>query len=284
MVYRIGNLELKNRIFLSPLHEVNDIAFRSVCQKAGAGLVYTGLSNPRNPTELDLDDKPALQLFGTSIEGIAQYIKRYDDKVSLWDFNLGCPSKLSGKLNHGAFMHKELETLREIFSVMRKSTDKPCTIKLRKSPYAIAIAKIAEEVGFDGVGIHARTKSQNYSDEPDYLFALELKKSLGIPVIYSGNVNLDTYEKILEDFDFCYVARAAMGNPNIFIEMGCEGEEVSFVDYLQIARKHGLFFRQIKAHAMMFTHGKEGAKKMRFGVMKSKTIDDIERIFGVELV
>ena len=44
--YKIGNLVLKNRIFLAPMLEPNDIAFRMLCKKAGAGLTFTGMIHP----------------------------------------------------------------------------------------------------------------------------------------------------------------------------------------------------------------------------------------------
>ena len=106
MKYSIGNLKLKSRIFLAPMLEPNDIAFRLLCKKAGCGLTYTGMTSPLSKAKLNLDDNPALQLFGNGEIGIRKFIKKYDKNVSLWDFNLGCPSKLSKKLGHGALDRK----------------------------------------------------------------------------------------------------------------------------------------------------------------------------------
>jgi tRNA-dihydrouridine synthase len=99
--------------------EPNDIAFRLLCKRAGAGLTYTGMVSPLSKQKLDLDDKPGLQLFGNSARGIRSFMKRYDSKVSLWDFNLGCPSKLSKRLGHGAFMHGDIGAIEDILKVMR---------------------------------------------------------------------------------------------------------------------------------------------------------------------
>ena len=46
MKSKIGNLNLKNKIFLAPMEEINDVAFRLLCKKAGCGLTYTGMINP----------------------------------------------------------------------------------------------------------------------------------------------------------------------------------------------------------------------------------------------
>jgi len=258
--------------------EPNDIAFRLLCCKAGCGLTYTGMISPLSKQKLFLDDKPALQLFGNCEKGIKVFMKRYDRMVSLWDFNLGCPSTMSKKLGHGAFMHDDLKTIDEIFMVMRSSTKKPCTVKLRKSKNAIRIAKLAEKNGFDAVCIHPRSVGQGYSGEVDYEFALKLKKSLNIPVIYSGNVNLGNAKKILKDFDFVMLGREAIGNPKIFSELLDCKKKVNFKDYLKLAKKYKLFFRQIKYQAMNFTKGDRGAKKMRRELVKAKSVRDVEKV------
>lgn len=275
----ISGLKLKNRIFLAPMLEPNDIAFRLLCKKAGCGLTFTGMTSPLTKQKLELDDKPALQLFGKNPKGIKEFIKKYDSKVSMWDFNLGCPSKQSEKLKHGAFMHKDFERIKKIFKTIRESTKKPCSIKLRKSSHAIRIAKLAEESGFDCVCIHSRTIKQGYSGEPDYKFALKLKKSIKLPVIYSGNVTKKNVWKILDDFDFVMIGREAIGNPDIFSEILNKKKKFLFKDYLNLAIKYKLCFRQIKFQAMCFTKGLKNAKQLRKKIIKTKNIKDIQKSF-----
>jgi len=273
---KIGKLKLKNKFLLAPMLEPNDIAFRLLCKKAGCGLTYTGMTSPLSKQKMYLDDKPAVQLFGNNANGIESFIKKYDKKVSLWDFNLGCPSKLSKRLEHGAFMHKDVEVIEEILKAMRSATKKPVTIKLRKSDNALKIAKMAEKY-VDAIGIHARTFEQGYSGEVDYDFALKLKKAVNVPVIYSGNVTEENAEKILKDFDFVFIGREAIGNPGFF------GKKFSFMDYLKLAKKYKLFFRQIKFQAMNFTKGITGAKKLRLGLIGAKSISDIEDVMKTNI-
>jgi len=272
-------LKLKNRFLLAPMFEPNDIAFRLLCKKAGCGLTYTGMVSPLSKQKMYLDDKPAVQLFGNNARGISSFIKKYDSKVSLWDFNLGCPSKLSKRLEHGVFMHKDVEEIEEILKVMRAATKKSVTIKLRKSDNAIEIAKMAEKY-VDAIGIHARTSGQGYSGEVDYDFALKLKKAVNVPVIYSGNVNENNVKKILKDFDFVFVGREAIGDPGIFARLLKKTSKIDFKDYVKLAKKYKLFFRQIKFQAMNFTKGIPGAKKIRFGLIGAKSVADIERVMA----
>lgn len=277
MEYKIGNLKLKNRFLLAPMLEPNDVAFRLLCKKAGCGLTWTGMISPLSKQKMILDDKPALQLFGNSARGIRSFIKKYDKDVSLWDFNLGCPSRLSKKLLHGAFMHKDFETIEEILKTMRRATKKPISIKLRKSKQAIEIAKLAEKY-VDAIGIHARTIEQGYSGEVDYNFALKLKKAVSVPVIYSGNINEGNARKILKNFDFVFVGREAIGNPNIFSKLSRKKLKIGFKDYLKLSKKYKLFFRQIKFQAMNFTRGLSDAKSLRKKLIEAKSIGDIERV------
>lgn len=278
--YKIGNLKLKNRFLLAPMLEPNDIAFRILCKGAGCALTYTGMINPLSKKNLILDDKPAIQLFTNNVRGIKEFIKKYDKMVSLWDFNLGCPSKLSKRLGHGAFMHKDFEALDRIFKEIRKSTKKPCTIKLRKSQQALEIVKLAETNGFDAIGIHPRTFSQGYSGEPDYQFALDLKKSTKLPVIFSGNVSAKNASKILEDFEFIFLGREAIGNPNIFLELQGKKPKYLFKNYLRLAKKYSLNWKQIKYQAMNFTKKLQGAKELRSSISSARSSNEIEKIYN----
>jgi tRNA-dihydrouridine synthase B len=274
---KIRNLKTKNKCFLAPMLEPNDIAFRLLCKKAGCGLTYTGMISPHSKQKINLQDKPAVQIFGNTEKGIEEFIRKYDKKVSLWDFNLGCPSKLSKKLSHGAFMHDDLEAIERILQTMRKATIKPVTIKLRKSKNAIKIAKLAEKY-VDAIGIHPRTLQQGYSGKPDYKFALELKKKIKLPVIYSGDVDEKNAKKTLKDFDYVFIGRAAIGNPAIFTKLANKNIKIFFSDYIKLAKKYSLYFRQIKFQAMSFTKGLISAKKIRKNLVEAKTIRDIELI------
>ena len=167
------------------------------------------------------------------------------------------------------------KTIEKILQIMRKSTKKPITIKLRKSKNALKIAKLAEKY-VDAIGIHPRTSQEGYSGTADYDFALELKDSIKIPVIYSGDVNEENVKTILKDFDFVFIGRASIGNPNIFSKVLQKEKNFEFKDYLKLAKKYDLHFRQIKYHAMCFTKGNPKAKEMRRKIISAKCVEDLE--------
>jgi tRNA-dihydrouridine synthase len=262
---------------LAPIEEVNDICFRILCKKSGAGLTWTELTSPLSPRELDLDDKPILQLFGTDTKGIEKFMKKYDSKVSGWDFNLGCPAKTAKKFGYGAYL-KNLESIEKILKTMRKNTKKLLFVKIRKSKDSFKILKIAEKY-CDAITIHPRTVSQGYSGEPDVDFALKLKKASKIPVVYSGNVDEKNYENYLKNFDAVMIGRKAIGNPNIFSKILGTKKEFSFKDYLKLEKKYPMHFRQLKFQAMNFTKGKKNSRKIRNKIVYAKSREEVVQIF-----
>jgi len=267
----INYFPVKNRVFLAPMEEVNDIAFRLLCKKAGAGAVYTGMIHPRTKQHIPLDDKPVLQLFCTSTKGIPEFMQKHDSKVLAWDFNLGCPAKTARKHCFGAFMNHKLEDIESILKIMRENTKKSLFVKIRKTKSSFKILKIAEKY-CDAVCIHPRTQLQGYSGVPDIEFARKLKQKTNLPVVYSGDVTENDYKSFLEEFDYVMIGRKAIGNPNIFsINSNKKFSKITFKDYLDIAEKYQLPFKQLKLQAMNFTKGLPNATELREEIFKIKT-------------
>jgi tRNA-dihydrouridine synthase B len=272
----LESLNLKNKIFLAPMEEINDIAFRLLCKKAGCGLTYTGMINPLSKKKIYLTDKPALQLFCTSIKGIKEFIKKYDKKVSLWDLNLGCPAKAAKKHGFGSFMDN-LTLIEDILKEMRKSTKKPLTIKIRKSKISFDTLKIAEKY-CNAICIHPRTQAQGYSGQPDTQFAEEIKSRTTLPIIYSGNVNEKNYKELLKKFDYVMIGREAIGRPEIFANLTDTKFKKSFKEYLSLAKKYNLYFRNIKSQAMNFTKGCRDSAKLRNKLSTVKNLKELKKL------
>ncbi|MEK6886008.1 MAG: tRNA-dihydrouridine synthase [Nanoarchaeota archaeon] len=288
---KLGNLELKNRIFLAPMHQINDVAFRMLCKGAGAGLTYTGLINPQTREKLYFQDKPALQFACNSDKGIKEFIKKYDKNISLYDFNLGCPSPHAKQSKLGYFMIGDYKKIDEILKTIRKNTKKPLTLKIRKMPdeQTAKILKIAEKY-CDAISIHPRTQPQGYSGIPDLEFARKIKKKTKLPVIYSGNVNnKEQAEQMLKEFDFIMIGRSAIGNPSIFSDILAKNtkKRINFHDWLKLAKKiiKPLYFNQIKFQALNFTRDFEGSAKVRNELSLAKNEKEVLRILrGASLI
>lgn len=310
---KIGNLKLKNRIFLAPMHQVNDIAFRLLCKKAGAALTYTGLLNPETRDKLFFQDKPAIQFACNNIKNIKEFIKKHDKKVSLYDFNLGCPSPHAKQSKIGYFMTRNTRAIEEILLEIKKYTKKPLTLKIRKMPEQETQAIIDLAIKYcDAIAIHPRTQQQSYSGIPDLEFARQVNKLINkkIPVIYSGNIKTkQEAEEMLKEFDFIMIGRASIGNPDIFSEilkkekkvkeskvkeskvkenkitenkitkhnLTKTKDKINFFDWLKLIKKINpkVYTNQIKFQALNFTKGFEGSAKLRARISNTNEEDKI---------
>ncbi len=280
-----------SKVFLAPMEEVNDIAFRILCKKAGAGLTYTSLTSPLSPQQINLQDKPILQIFANETRGIREFIKKYDKQVSGWDLNLGCPAKTAKKHKYGAYMDN-LELVEKILILMRKNTKKPISIKIRKSKNAQNYLELAQKY-CDAISIHPRTKEQGYSGEPDIEWAKKFKKKSKIPVIYSGNVNEKNYKNFLKFFDYVMVGRSAIGRPELFNKIALSTQYSvlntkysvlntnfsPFKEYLILAKKYKIPWRNIKFQAMQFTKGEKNSRKKRAKIIYAKNVNELKEIF-----
>lgn len=271
-------LPFKNQYLLAPMEKVNDIAFRILCKKAGAGATFTGMYHPLTKQKIDLQDKPVLQLFSDSDKGIEEFIKKYDKKVSAWDFNLGCPAKIAQKNKVGGYL-TDLKKINKIIKTIRNSTKKPIGLKIRKSKIAFDILKIAEKY-CDFICIHPRTKEQGYSGIPDTKFAEKIKKSTFLPVIYSGDVNEKNADKLLEKFDYVNIGREAIGHPEIFAQLTNTKYKKTFKDYLVLAQKYKIKFNQIKFQAMNFAKKNTKATKIRQEIIKCNNLNELKKLIN----
>jgi tRNA-dihydrouridine synthase len=272
---------MKKNIILAPMLEPNDIAFRILCKKAGADLVYTGMINPLSKKKLYLEDKPILQLFCNNTKGIGLFIEKNDPFVSGWDFNLGCPSVIAKRIKIGSYMQENLVLIEKILKEIRKFTNKFFSIKIRKSEFALEILRIAEKY-CDAIIIHPRTREQGYSGKADLRFALNIKEKSKIPVIYSGDINEESFKDLINKFDGLMIGRAAIGNPSIFSSLSNSKTHLSFKNYLALAKKNKISFKQIKFQAMNFTKGSKEATKLRKKLMGVRSIEELEKLYNLE--
>ncbi len=270
-------LPFKNPYLLAPMEEINDIAFRLLCKKADCGQTYTGMIHPLTKQKISLTDYPILQMFCTSPKGVGAFIKKHESKVAGFDLNLGCPAKTARKHSFGSFL-TDLKTIEKILKTMRASTKKFLSVKIRKSANAFEILRLAEKY-CDALAVHPRTQAQGYSGAPDIAFAKKIKSFSKIPIIYSGNIDEKNANQILKIFDAVMLGRNAIGNPEIFSKLAkTKPKNLNFKNYLTLAKKYKLPFRQLKLQAMNFTKGKENAKQLRLKIFKTKKVEELEKV------
>lgn len=233
---KIGNVELKNNIFLAPMAGVTDMPFRRMCKKYGCGFVYSemvsakGLFYKDKKTDtlmrLAPEEKPAaIQIFGNDADIIAKVIPDVEKaEPAIIDINMGCPTPKIVNNGDGSALMKNPLLVGKIIKSAVSAASIPVTVKIRagwdmNSRNAVEIAKIAEENGAAAITVHPRTREQFYSGKADWSIIKETVRAVTVPVI--GNGDIFTAEDAVRMLDETgcagvMVARGAQGNPFIF--------------------------------------------------------------------
>ena len=233
---KIGNVQLDNEVFLSPMAGVTDLPFRLICKEKGCGLLYTEMinakalcyddENTKKMLKIEEEEHPiAVQIFGSDPEYMgkaAAIMNEYPNEIL--DINMGCPAPKVVKNGDGSALMRNPKLAAEVLSSVVKNSKKPVTLKIRKgwdddSVNAVEIAKIAEECGISALAIHGRTREQFYSGKADWDIIAEIKQNINIPVIGNGDVfEVQDAVNMLEKTkcDAIMIGRGAQGNPWIF--------------------------------------------------------------------
>ena len=174
---KIGNLELKNNVFLGPMAGVTDRPFRTLCSEMDCGLVYSEMvsakgiyynnENTKELLDIGLEEKPAaIQLFGSDPEIMGAMAKKIEGiNADTVDINMGCPVPKVVKNGEGSALMKTPELAGRIIRAMVDSQKKPVTVKIRKgfddrNINAVEMAFIAQENGASAIAVHGRTVLQ----------------------------------------------------------------------------------------------------------------------------
>ena len=304
---KIGKIILKNRLFLAPMVDVTDYAFRLLCRKYGASMAYTemiyanAILHENGPTLKlmkiggQLDRPLGLQVTGNNVEDFRKLSKlSVLQDYDLIDINCGCPSNRIVGSEAGSYLLRDPDKIASFIKIL-KDSGLIVTAKIRlgfKMNNVLEVSKKIEKAGADLLTIHARTSEQRNSEPADWSWITKAKKEIGIPVVGNGGViDGKTASEMLEIADGAMIASTAIGNPFVFreilryIKTGKEKEITkkerisAFSDYLKLTEKFGAFdISRVKYIGSNFLKGFDGASQFRANLMSLKDVQSIKKM------
>ena len=235
----IGKINIDRPIILAPMEDVTDQPFRMICKRLGADIMYTefvnsdGLVRKNDKTFKKMifteSERPfGIQLYGGDENAMEGATKMADSLNSdLIDINCGCWVKQVAGRGAGAGLLKDLPRMERLVANVIKSTKLPVTVKTRlgwdeSSIKIVEVAKMLEGIGVSALTIHARTRSQGHSGDPDFTWIPKVKQAVKIPIILNGS--LTEPKQIMDAFDETgcdgvMIGRGAIDNPWIFSDV-----------------------------------------------------------------
>ncbi len=263
---RIGSLQLKSNLFLSPLAGYTNLPFRLTLRELGGlDLATTDLVNARSllekkPKALKLietcpADRPlAVQLFGAVAEEMrdaAVYLESIG--VAAVDINMGCPVRKVCRIGGGSAMMTELEKTAQLVRGMVEAVKIPITAKMRlgwddENLTAPELARVLEEAGIAAIFVHGRTRAQGFGGAVNLAGIGAVAQAVQqIPVIGNGDVTTPSAAKMMLERTGCAgvsIGRGAFYDPWIFLHTShflATGElppEPGFEERVKVMRRH----------------------------------------------
>lgn len=309
----IGNLDIKNNIFLAPMAGVTDVTFRKICKKYGCGATYSEMIsakglyyNDKKTASLmkrdEKEDIAAIQIFGSDPKIMAEIAPRLEEYgADFIDINMGCPTPKIVNNGDGCALMKNPELAGEIVFAVSEAVKIPVTVKIRKGweeENAVEMSKILEQGGAKAITVHGRTREQFYSGTADWKVIKRVKESVGVPVIGNGDIFKAQDALDMLKFTGCdgvMVARGAQGNPFIFkqikevTENGDCGFYPSERDRLLQAWEHTKLLaedkgesrgiKEARKHIAWYIKGMRESAAMKTKVFKAQTLAEIDELF-----
>ena len=259
---KIGDIEIKNAISLSPMAGISSLPFRIICNSMGSGycptelvsarsIRYNGVGKSLRYMRISPEEEgiTAIQLFGSEPDDFKAAIETIMDtpvlkEVSIIDINMGCPVPKVIKTGSGSALMEEPSKAAAIVKACKKTLEGagrnvPVTVKTRTGYNAgdkgkPDFAKALADAGCDMLCVHGRTRPQMYHGESsNQAIALmrEAVRDYDIPFYANGDItDADSAKRMIAQTgcDGIMIGRAARGNPWIFeqVTAGLEGREI----------------------------------------------------------
>ncbi|ARJ51059.1 tRNA dihydrouridine synthase DusB [Staphylococcus lutrae] len=314
-MWKIGDVEIENRVVLAPMAGVCNSAFRLTVKEFGAGLVCAEMvsdkailfNNPKTMKMLYIDENErplSLQIFGGEKETLVEAAEYVDKNTTadIIDINMGCPVSKIIKCEAGARWLLDPNKIYEMVSAVTERVSKPVTCKMRigwdeNHIFAVENAKAAERAGAAAISLHGRTRVQMYEGKADWDIIRQVKEAVNIPVIGNGDVTSpELAEKMLREtgVDAVMIGREALGNPWMiyrtvhYLETGELIDELQIDEKIEIALLHlnrlvdlkgeKVGVMEMRKHASWYLKGVRGNGTARKALNQAETLAEMTEI------
>lgn len=317
---KIRNIDLgKHPVLLAPMEDVTDQAFRLMCKRFGADMVYTefvssdALIRSVNKTQQKLnisdEERPVvIQIYGKDTDAMVEAARIVEEaRPDILDINFGCPVKRVAGKGAGAGMLQNVPKMLEITRAVVDAVNIPVTVKTRlgwdsNQKIIVDLAEQIQDCGAAALAIHGRTRAQMYTGEADWTLIGEVKNNprMHIPIIGNGDITSGEKAKTYFDrygVDAIMVGRGSIGRPWIFreikhyIETGQELPAESFAWYLDILRqqvtdsvarldeRRGIIHIRRHLAATPLFKGIPNFRENRIAMLRTESVEDLFKIF-----
>lgn len=314
-MWKIGNVEIPNRVVVAPMAGISNAAFRVTVKEFGAGLVCCEMISDkgihyRNQKTLEMlhieetEHPLSLQIFGGDKETLveaAQFVEE-NTTADIIDINMGCPVNKVIKAEAGAKWLLDPDKVYEMVEAVASSVSIPVTVKMRigwddKHIFAKENALAAEKAGASAIAMHGRTRVQMYEGKANWDVLREVNEVLSIPLMGNGDVRTpQDAKRMLEEVgcEAVMIGRAALGNPWMiyqterYLATGELVDQPTPREKIQTAKLHlqrlvdlkgeHIASREFRQHAAYYLKGIPRAAKVKVAINQVETQHEIETI------
>ena len=231
--FRVGGVDLPNRVVQAPLAGIGNRVFREQARRHGAGLVVSemvaahgirhGNRRTKGMLELGEGESPvAIQVFGGDPDVMADAARAVEAAgADMVDINMGCPVPKIMKTGAGAALLDDPARGVAVVRAMADAVSIPVTVKMRRGvrPGDIDPGEVArrfEDAGAALIAIHPRAAVEEYSGSADHRISADVVRAVDIPVVVSGDIaNAAEARDVIEMTGAAgvMIGRAGLGNP-----------------------------------------------------------------------
>ncbi len=299
---------------LAPLAGFTDSAFRQICKKYGANVLYSEMASATalfyTAGKIDKDNttlgllkfnRPkekyyVVQLFGPNPDHFAVAARIITDKIKPdgIDINFGCPVPKIVKQGAGSGLMKDLKRSRAVIEAVLANTDLPVSIKIRAKAGEVDALKFLKNISdlpVAAVMIHGRTLNEGFAGPANWQLIKEARQYFKGVILANGGINsLDDAQKALKasGADGLGLARGVLGRPWLFKEIKTNKQiNKKPKQIFKIAVDHATLVNKLKGkiglvelrkHLVWYVAGLTGAAKIREKLVKVNSLKDVKDI------